>query len=339
MSSQKSQLTFIVPLDFSRRGLDIYKRAIRLADFFERNEIYISFGINENSKYAKFIMSKYINSNFVKFGISNSKVINLSALRNIALQKVNTPYVVFLDVDIFMDDDSLNIIINSNLNRGMNIFPCLYLTKKSNSYILKKNRLEMINLYYSYRRDLFLHLAFPSFVMVCDFASLKEIDFFDEFYLNHGYEDFDLIIRVMIHKGFFDNDSLSLKNNKYRSIAEMSGYRLSIAKYFLDNVAEDKFLFHIYHEKNKGDVYYSDCNKNYFVKKIKTHLDSFNTSKNEFNDNFYIVFRHYCMSKKINMEKYSVFFDPMPGHMWRCFGFGDYMRKKINTIFRRFKSY
>ena len=340
MLLEKNQLTFIVPLDFSRRSKGILVRAIQLADFFEKNENPLIFGLNLNNKYyADLIQNKLKNYRYISFASYCSDEINLSKLRNIALKQVKTTHVVFLDVDIHIETYCFNFFLKSVNKNELNIYPCLYLTKKGSSFFKKIKYSDFINLYFDFRRDLFLHLAFPSFILVCDLKSIVKINYMDESYKNHGYEDFDFILRLMKHKGMFNQDEISLFSDcKYTSIAAMSGYRLQISLPFLSNLTNGYYFFHIYHGKSRVDDYYSNQNKLYFNKKmieIFSTNEIVSTFEADLYDNFYIQFRQYCLDQKIDFKKYLVFFDPSPGHMWRCYTLSDYVRLYFSKILKR----
>ena len=191
-------LTIVIPLDFHRRSWDLYRRVKRFVHTFAGQPVQLIFGCNAAPKFwvncLQRLIAKHAN---IQLCLVEAEASSLAKLRNAAIAAVKTPYVLFLDVDIVPDRHLVDLAYQQVIHQPKQIgmFPCLYLSKSGSKLIPKYSAAEFKDHYFDFRRDLILHLAFPSSIVITDIASVHEIGGFDEQFVGHGYEDFDFMLR------------------------------------------------------------------------------------------------------------------------------------------------
>lgn len=278
-----NDLTLVIPLDFNRRGIDLLKRVFLFKRKLVKSPFKIIFGVNSSPNTYFNIFKKIIqyNQNF-SYVSERCQSSHLSKLRNIALKQVATSHVLFLDIDIYPDIDMLYKVIE-DLNSSQDnlvMYPCLYLSKKGNSVLFKKNAQFLTEAYYNYRRDLVKHLAFPSSIIACDLESIKKIQGFDEDFIGYAYEDLDFMIRLFSFKNLIEYTPELMIDEPYLAPLMSIGFRAILAEVFLDKLLERKCFIHLFHAKDQKQNYYQSkkLNHDLFNRKLQEKIEKNNES-------------------------------------------------------------
>ncbi|MFZ4214308.1 hypothetical protein ACOZB2_23125 [Pantoea endophytica] len=138
-------LTALIPIDLVRRAKDIINKAALIASDAEKSNIKVIFGHNDrNTRQDKAFIKAIKNHSNVTLCQANNKseLTNVSQLRNLAFQQVDTELIVLLDVDIFPDFALFMRCANQIIDQSapFYILPCLYLTKYGTDYLRKKKK-------------------------------------------------------------------------------------------------------------------------------------------------------------------------------------------------------
>ncbi|WP_313390618.1 galactosyltransferase-related protein [Acinetobacter sp.] len=311
-------LTIVIPLDFHRRSWDLYRRVKRFVHTFAGQPVQLIFGCNAAPKFwvncLQRLIAKHAN---IQLCLVEAEASSLAKLRNAAIAAVKTPYVLFLDVDIVPDRHLVDLAYQQVIHQPKQIgmFPCLYLSKSGSKLIPKYSAAEFKDHYFDFRRDLILHLAFPSSIVITDIASVHEIGGFDEQFVGHGYEDFDFMLRLFHYKGLIEYSADILVDEPYLAPLMSVGLRAVLAKPFLESLIQPVYFVHQFHKKDKEEGYYKkrDLNKKYFInkyQKLKENEIHFNklTLLNCF-------FNHVIEEK--NSPKYAVLWAELKGYKFR----------------------
>ncbi|WP_228730802.1 galactosyltransferase-related protein [Acinetobacter sp. F9] len=267
-------LSIVIPLDFHRRSWDLYRRVKRFVHMFAGQSVQLIFGCNAAPQFwvkcLQRLIAKHANMHVC---LVDAEASSLSKLRNVAIAAVKTKYVMFLDIDIVPDLDLVDLAYQQTLNhpKQISMFPCLYLSKQGSKLIYKQSAQEFIEQFFDFRRDLILHLAFPSSIIISDIASVREIHGFDEQFVGHGYEDFDFMLQLFHHKGLIEYSADILVDEPYLAPLMSVGLRAALAKPFLDSLIQPIYFLHQFHKKDKEEGYYKkrDLNKNKFIEKYQ----------------------------------------------------------------------
>lgn len=267
-------LSIVIPIDFHRRSWDIYLRIQKFVKAFSGHQIQLIFGCNAAPKFWVNCLKRLINKHTnMHICLVDAEASSLSKLRNTALDAVKTKYVLFLDIDIVPDLELVQLAYEQVLAQPKQIamFPCLYLSKSGSKLISKYTAAEFKDYYFEFRRDLILHLAFPSSIVICDIASVRNIIGFDEQFVGHGYEDFDFMLRLFHHKDLIEYTADILVDEPYLAPLMSVGLRAVLAQPFLESLLQPVYFLHKFHKKDKEENYYKKraLNKSLFINKYK----------------------------------------------------------------------
>ena len=273
----KSDLTAIVPLDFSQRPHDLIRKAQRLCIAAENTGLKLIFGHNDRGTLADKSLSttlkRYTCATLVS-GKHYDGPVNTSRLRNKAFYSVTTSYLVLLDVDIWPDINLLHKYQRRVFNKYQSFYflPCIYLTPRGSRDLTtgRTDPQKLANSFFAFSRKEFLHLASPSSITVMRSADYLTIGCFDESYTGHGYEDFDFMMRLANHYQRLIPCANILDNNPARSPLFAIGFRRALGRLSLPVFLEKDFAYHLHHEKPRASRYYLARFDN-FIRFIKPH--------------------------------------------------------------------
>ncbi len=307
-------LTIITPVSLTRRKKDILSRVKLFIKTFENSKFQLIIGTD--SKIIK-NLSENLTPNIIISYTPKNNSINLSKLRNIAIEKLDSTHVLFLDIDLHIDLNLLEKLYKNFLasNKKIQMYPCLYLSKKGTKLISKIDIEEFINLYLNYSRDIILHLAFPSSIILCKSSDVKEINGFNEDYSGHGYEDFDFIYRLLKINSMINTSPFTLKDQTYLAPLLCTGFRADFSINFINILKTNFYFLHKYHKKNKSETYYQlrNNNREKFLKYLENNIDS------NHNLEYFYLPRLFQQSFETHDEfqKYSVLWAEIPTHKFR----------------------
>ncbi|MEE8727856.1 MAG: galactosyltransferase-related protein [Rahnella inusitata] len=328
--------TVIIPVDLCQRASDITSKAIKIAQSAESSNIKIIIAHNDRAKkyddfflksLAKFEMVNIISDRFYEEGV------NSSILRNIAFNLVDSEHVVLLDVDIWPDFNLIEKYSRRITNNcePFYILPCLYLTKFG-SQQLSSNKLTVQQLksrFYNFSRKEFLHLASPSSVTIMKTKDYKFIGGFDTDFSGHGYEDFDFLVRLLIHYKKIKSTTDFFVNKTARSPLFLEGFRRHLGEVCLETLIEKDMVFHLYHSKPIDSQYYAARPDN-FITFASKHSSLIGDIPSK-DSTLITKFVELCNQKKIDIQDYSILFDNKPGHIDRF----DTFKRRLKFLMNR----
>lgn len=311
-------LSIVIPLDFHRRSWDLYRRVKRFVHTFAGQPVQLIFGCNAAPQFWVKCLQRLIAPHAnIQLCLVEAEASSLAKLRNAAIAAVKTPYVLFLDVDIVPDQQLVELAYQQVIHQPKQIgmFPCLYLSKSGSKLISKYSATEFKQHYYDFRRDLILHLAFPSSIVLTDLASVRKIGGFDEQFVGHGYEDFDFMLRLFQHKGLIEYSADILVDEPYLAPLMSVGLRAVLAKPFLESLIQPVYFLHQFHKKDKEEGYYKkrDLNKKHFIYKYQSLKENyFYFNKLTLLNSFFNE-----VIKEKNSPKYAVLWAELRGSQFR----------------------
>lgn len=329
-----NDLSIIVPLDFSQRPLDILFKAIHLCNAAQPTGCRIIFGHADRGtlvdRLAYKTLSSFSHSHVVGEKISSS-TINTSLLRNIAFEKVETKFLLLLDVDIWPDIElfSKHLKLLASDKSPLYFLPCMYLTA-TGSKKLKKKQLHPVDLtkkFFDFSRKDFLHIASPSSITFMHTADFRSIGGFDQAFEGHGYEDFDFMIRLARHHKLISPTPSFFSNEPSRSPLFASGYRRELGRLCLPTLLSKDFAYHLHHAKPKASKYYEARTKNFEIFKNK-HKDL--AIGGEETATLIEDFIRLCSTNNQPISYFSALFENKPGHVDRYDTFKRRLRFLIN---------
>jgi predicted glycosyltransferase involved in capsule biosynthesis len=329
-----NDLSIIVPLDFSQRPLDILFKAIHLCKAAHPTGCRIIFGHADRGtlvdRLAYKVLSSFSHSRVVCEKIS-STAINTSLLRNIAFEKVETKFLLLLDVDIWPDIELFSKYLKLLVSGKSPLYflPCIYLTK-TGSRKLKKKQLDPEDLtkkFFNFSRKDFLHIASPSSITFMYSEDFRSVGGFDQNFEGHGYEDFDFMLRLARYHKLISPTPSFFSNEPSRSPLFASGYRRELGRLCLPTLFNKDFAYHLHHAKPKASKYYEARTKNFEIFKNK-HQEL--ASGEEESATLIEDFIKLCSSNNQIISYFSALFENKPGHVDRYDTFKRRLRFLIN---------
>ncbi len=316
-------LSIIVPIDLSRRTKDIYRRAIRLAQALDGRGIQLILGCSAQPQRWVQKLTKALSAYpHVRIALAEHSQCHLATIRNTALAQVTTRYVLFMDVDLYPDLAQIDQAYQDvqAAQEQLCMYPCLYLTAAGSKKLGRAPTAEFKQYYYQFKREWILHLAFPSSIIICDIASVREIQGFDETYVGHGYEDFDFMIRLFLHKGLIQYSDALYHDEPYKAPMMATGYRAVLAQAQLQQLLRPMYFLHDYHGKDKQEDYYQQRRQNqiYFQQKLTSLSDTQPSAKTDSHP-LQLLNRFYRLLQAENImpSEYAALWAEIPGHMFR----------------------
>ncbi|ENU22029.1 hypothetical protein F993_03304 [Acinetobacter proteolyticus] len=271
-------LSIVIPIDLSYRSSDILQRIKCLVSAVQDQPIRFILGCNAQPERQVQQLKKLIaGCPQITLVIDPSASGHLSRLRNIALAQVQTHYVMFLDIDIHINLEQIHNAFAQVQQHPAQLcmYPCLYLSKKGSKQVKRLTLTAFKQAYYDFRRDLILHLAFPSSIIITDLKSVQTIEGFDEQFIGHGYEDFDFMLRLFQHKGLITYQPALLLDETYLAPMMATGFRAILAESQLEQLFQKEYFLHIHHEKDKKSLYHQQrqANQQRFELKLKQQIE------------------------------------------------------------------
>lgn len=314
--------TIVIPIDFNYRSLDIIKKIIVLKNKVKDEDFKVILSCNSNPRLPIQILKKIIEktTNICLINMEVEKG-NLSKLRNNGIKHTKTKYILFLDIDIYIDipqiKNAFYVFQQSSTNLCM--YPCLYLSKQGTKKISKLSIKQFRQAYYGFRRDLILHLAFPSSIILTDLKSVQAIEGFDEQFIGHGYEDFDFLLRLFHYKGLIQYQPSLLIDETYLAPMMATGFRAILAESQLEQLLLEEYFLHIYHKKDKKSLFHQQrkTNQQRFKMKLKQQINKYMTQIDTTPPYLFRTFCKLLAHRKLNRTEYSALWAEIQGHKFR----------------------
>ena len=315
-------LSIIIPIDLSYRSSDILQRIKHLAVIAQNQPIRFILGCNAQPERKVQQLKKVIEAcPQITLVMDQSASGHLSRLRNIALAQVQTRYVMFLDIDIHINLEQIQNAFAQVQQHPAQLcmYPCLYLSKKGSKQVNRLTLTAFKHAYYDFRRDLILHLAFPSSIIITDLKSVHAIKGFDEQFIGHGYEDFDFMLRLFHHKELVEYQPSLLIDETYLAPMMATGFRAILAESQLEQLLKKQYFLHIHHEKDKKSLYHQQrqTNQQRFEMKLKQHIKEDRATIDTTPPYLFKVFCELLAQKQLKRLEYSALWAEIHGHSLR----------------------
>ena len=315
-------LSIVIPIDLSYRSHDILQRIKRLVAIAQDQSINFILGCNAQPERQVQQLQKIIaGCPQITLVIDHSDSGHLSRLRNIALAQVQTRYVMFLDIDIHINLEQIQNAFAQVQQHPAQLcmYACLYLSKKGSKQVNRLTLTAFRHAYYDFRRDLILHLAFPSSIIITDLKSVQAIHGFDEQFIGHGYEDFDFILRLFHHKGLIKYQPSLLIDETYLAPMMATGFRAILAESQLEQLFQKEYFLHIHHEKDQKSLYHQQrqANQQRFEMKLKQQINAQETIIATAPPYLLKAFCQLLAQQKIKRPEYSALWAEIQGHKLR----------------------
>jgi len=275
-------LSVIIPISIVNKNEEFRLfRLLKLCDFFLQKE-YMEVVVIDSSSidYRKKISKiKNINYNYLE----REKLYSVAIVRNYGANISNGNYILFFDVDLIVSGNFLDGIkedifkLKTNSKKSFNIYPCFYLNQIFSKRIEKEKEYN-IKLFKQLKKDFFegiytkfLYLAVNTSTILVNKEHFFNIGQYNENFLGHGYEDFELIHRLYLSYGIVKMDDDYKKDFKTIFPGLYKGFRKHYAYYSLPNLFENKFTFHLWHDRPLYKKYYRNREQNalYFMKLLE----------------------------------------------------------------------
>ena len=328
-------LTIIIPFGLSKERAYIKDRVILKAKEFKSDEKvcyifvegYSSTPVNDSLECARIIKE----NGHLYLKDESQKEYSLGQCRNFAARHTKTPCMMVLDVDYILTTQNLKKILKiieiKQIHQNPAAFlvlPCIFLNEAGSLKFANKElaELEILQDLIYEKKEFIDFFGKVSSSIVLNTYTYLELGGNDEFFVGHGYEDFDFLWRLLRHcanfellpKDFiFDAKSWNLKSFKgFRSLFSMLGLEASLSGIY---------LYHLYHQRPNQNNYLGNTHKNqsFFKKRLlkPVEVDSLTFANTQ--------------------EKICILYDES-SHIFRlfqkpCIFLGEYMSASENIFF------
>ncbi len=323
MPESKQLAAIVTIVDLSSRGRQLINRLCNLASQIEGSEFDLVIGhcnrgnrLDEELKtrLATFQMTKIVSV------APNGNYQELARLRNSAVLAVDAKYLILLDADIYPDIQLFKSLTNSVINgEPLSIAPCLYLTHRGTCLLNRKDgALQVLTSALNFSTQYILHWAMPSSVVALRRSDYWEVGGFCEEYKDHGYEDFDFILRLALHLNILKPSYDLLIDRTYRSPFLSQGFRSALGSLCIKNLISEKIAFHMYHRKNVTSPYHMNRSKNskIFQERMRALISRMClASTSDVVPEIITGYYSECKLQGINPEKFQALFDVVPRYL------------------------
>jgi predicted glycosyltransferase involved in capsule biosynthesis len=336
-------ITAIVPVDLSRRPLNLLRRLAGLFAYAKAHAVRVVVGHGDRLTWA----DRRLAALCERHGVVRATVrpdsadILHAALRNAALWRVDTPLTLLLDADVHLPAYALFDAAAEvqGGNAPMRILPCLYLSRHGTMQLLRgrADTQALLDAYLQFRGAPFLHMALPSSIALFATRDFARAGGFDPRFAGHGYEDFDFLLRLARLHDMIPLTRAMLIDAPSRAPLLTAGFRSALARITLPAMLRGQVGFHLWHP-TKRDAYYSARPRNaaYFRSKLEAMLPAERGVADQCGDpsgstidlELIAAFLAQCARDGVDARGYAVLFDAKPGHVGRF----DSLCRKIRLL-------
>ena len=253
-TTELTNLTVVTTLDFLNGDKKLLERALYFIKSAQKIGVNVVIGLAARNNKVQLTFEK-LASNYTCCLIEKVQcmgiVINNSLLRNVALSKVSTAFLIYLDIDIFLDKDLLIDMVKSTEKEQFSAVPCLYLSESESKLFQKQANPKagtVINKYLNGDKACYRNLALPSSVIMLTKDLAQRIGPWDILFNGHGFEDFDYEIKLFKELNLLTFDEESKVYNPTQACALMRGFRADLALFYTKNLFSKKWAIHLFHE-------------------------------------------------------------------------------------------
>ncbi|MGO4326116.1 galactosyltransferase-related protein [Cupriavidus sp. 2TAF22] len=333
--SADSLLSAVIPVDLLRRPASLKGRVLDLARHPGMAKLRMVVAHNDRgSRHDRTLVRKlaaFPHVTLVSRAFHDGAV-NSGLLRNRAAEHVDSATMLLLDADLYpLPDlflDSARLVASGA--EKLVVLPCLYLTKWASSRLQagRETPGTILDGYLSFRRRYFQHMANPSSVVVLRTRDYRDLGGFDEAFHGHGYEDFDFMLRLAMRHELIPRTEDLLKNKSFRAPLLAEGFRKYLGRLSLPRLLDRQVVFHLYHDKPRGDAYYHARAENAerLLGKLRAWVGGGNVTDTAAGHFLIEEFFACCGERGLAAQDFFVLFDTRPGHVDRLGGWMDRAR-------------
>lgn len=262
------KLAIIIPFGTSEKRDFINERVIwKLNQLKEIKSIEVIFVEGFSSKPDESLRDQILKAGCKYVKDNSQKIFSVGACRNIGVTYSSAPVFMFLDVDYYISNQSIERLIKlievKQIDKFPNRFiglPCAFLTEEGtnellaidNDYWDTKVSYDLI----SEKNNLTKFLAITSSSIVMNRHKFLELGGNDLSYKGHGYEDFDFYYRLFKASCRMDVPPKEIDfDAKSWNFTEYKGFRalFSVAGY--ESAFYGIYLYHFWHPEPNNDGY------------------------------------------------------------------------------------
>lgn len=285
MINSNIQLTVIIPF---RSNVEYEYILNRLRDFKKITESYKYILVDSGSpeEHLEEIREICKEKNIIYKRIDTTEeVFSAGKARDYGLKFVDTEFCMFCDIDIFpiknMEEKitkQIEIEIEER-KKSFIVIPCFYLTEKGTEKYMTENNIqyfdEKIHIrYLEGDKELVQTYAPSTSIIIFRTNYMLEEGGHDNDFFGHGYEDFELINRLMVN----DNRIQRSKNYYNYTVGwkgtEYEGFRASYSLLGRKSMLSGLYMYHLYHPTPDKKNYKKnqENNKDLLKKKQKQYI-------------------------------------------------------------------
>lgn len=287
-----AKLSIIIPFGTSKERAYIKQRVIDKAREYKSNDSVEYIFIEGYSSCEEPELKELIINNNHKYFKDESqqkhKAFSLGECRNLGVINANSDVIMFLDVDYVLSKKSLESIlelidiktINTNPNSFL-ILPCIFLNENSLQELKQYDLALWDNIIKHdmlFERKYLKFLTPASSTIIMNRFKFLELGGNDKEFIGHGYEDFDLMMRVLKNCAVFE----AIPNNlefDYRnwSFNDYKGFRALFALVGNEAIHYGIYLYHLWHIEPNQNGYLDnrEINHHKFYQGLKNYKDIF----------------------------------------------------------------
>jgi len=279
-------LSIVIPISVASENKYLLDRAKRIASRLSGNMSAEVIVIDSSKKilYADAVEKVCSSFGLSYYYLEMNNTYSAAKARSYGAQKARGSNLLFYDVDLIVQDDFFERVLEDakRLNQSaFVIYPCLYLsefkTKEIENTNLNDNLfLDTKDRYLEGYNDEVLYLAVNTSTILVNKEHFFHVGGYDEKYMGHGYEDFDLIHRLYMAYPIVEREKDYPVDFKTNFPAKYQGFRKYYAYYALENFFGGMFTMHLYHPRPLSLSYYRKRKDNakYFLKKLEESLSA-----------------------------------------------------------------
>ncbi|KAG1707715.1 Capsule polysaccharide export protein KpsC [Nymphon striatum] len=275
MSSKK--LSIIIPFRASHDRPYLIERLKSIGGFFNQEEaveyMLVDSGSDQNIRGEIEHICKESGFRYL-FHDSENEVFSIGSARDFGVQYAHGKLVTFLDVDLVPTPDFERRLLElaerigvMDSPRQFFTLPCLYLTEEGNALFFEEQKEYRHKIFYQG----FLHgdnervqnLAPCSSVMVVNRHHYLSVGGHRAEFKGHGYEDFELIHRLLTIQDIFPRPHSYYHDTKSWNNTTFKGFRSQFSLLGGEALAEGLFTVHLWHPRPPSSGYEANLPKNH----------------------------------------------------------------------------
>ncbi|PZT47650.1 capsular biosynthesis protein [Helicobacter valdiviensis] len=279
-------LSVIIPFGLSREREYIENRVLKKTDEFCTNEEVEYIFVEGFSSYRSEIGRTIRDKGHIYIKDDKQHLFSQGRCRNLGASYANSPVLLFLDVDYYLSSSSLKKIIeiikyrnfSANINQIL-CLPVVFLTQEGTSYLLSKEQSiwDMIvqdDLISGKNRWIKFFAPNSTSSIVVNRHRFLEIGGNDENFIGHGYEDFDLLARILYSCVMFEKMPKNLLyDSRNWNFKDYKGFRAWFSILGYEMGFYGVYLYHLWHVEPNQNSYMDnkEINHRLFYKHLKEH--------------------------------------------------------------------